>query len=190
MRTKTTTASDQDARYIPDDLLRWDLGSRRVLRLADTDEFDEVARVLREAFAAGGGARTGDLAGPGEIEARSATHHVWVAAEPGRVLGAVLTPKPQHHHGPYFTFDALGVGEAGRGLDLDWQLVHHSVELARRWGYEAVEIRSSPQMTAAHALYRRYGFVRRGERETAAADEGPRPCLQPAGAAGRASDQV
>jgi putative glutathione S-transferase len=164
----------QDARFVPEDLLRWELGGGREIRLARPDEFAEVGRVLQQAFSTGCWVTSAYNAHLADIEPRSVTAHVWVAADAEGILGAVLTPKPQYHRDEEFTFNILGVGPRGRGLDLGRQLTDHCVALARAWGYERLAIRSSPQMTAAHALYLRYGFVRRPEWETSVVDGGQR----------------
>lgn len=164
----------QDARFVPEDLLRWDLGGGREIRLARPDEFAEVGRVLQSAFSTGCWVTPAYNAHLADIGPRSVTAHVWVAADAEGVLGAVLTPKPQYHREDEFTFNILGVGPRGRGLALGRHLTDHSVALARAWGFDRLAIRSSPQMTAAHALYLRYGFVRRPEWETAVVDGGQR----------------
>jgi putative glutathione S-transferase len=172
--TVVTPAAGQDARFVPPDLLRWQLGGGRVLRLARPDEFDEVGRVLQAAFSAGCWVTPTYRDHLARIAERAAVAHVWVVADADGILGAVLTPRPELHRDDLFTFNILGVGPRGRGLDLGWQLTDHSVALARAYGYPGLEIRSSPQMTAAHALYHRYGFVRRTEWETAVVDSGQR----------------
>lgn len=167
-------APGQDARYLPPGLLRRDLGGGRTLRLADPGEFAEVGAVLQAAFTDGCWVTPWYHDHLAEIAPRSVVAHVWVVADARGVLGAVLTPKPQYHAEEAFTFNILGVGPRGRGLGLGRELVDHSVALARALGHRWVEIRSSPQMTAAHRLYYRYGFVRRPERETAIVDSGQR----------------
>lgn len=164
----------QDTTHIPEDLLRWGLGDGRELRLARTDEFDLVGALLQEAFTAGCWVTPRYLQHLGDIASRAAVSHVWVVSDSVGLLGAVLTPKPQHHRPRLFTFNVLGVAPRGRGLQVGWALVDHSVALASALGYAGLELRSSPQMTAAHALYRRYGFVRRPEFETAVVDSGQR----------------
>jgi putative glutathione S-transferase len=164
----------QDQRFIPAALLRWELDGGRALRLAKPSEFDEVGRVLQGAFETGCWVTPSYREQLAAIARRATTAHVWVVADAEGILAAVLTPKPQYHHEEAFTFNILGVGPRGRGLNLGWLLTDHSVELARAWGFSGLEIRSSPQMTAAHRLYYRYGFVRRVDWETAVVDSGQR----------------
>ncbi|QXT61926.1 GNAT family N-acetyltransferase [Tessaracoccus palaemonis] len=164
----------QDTTHIPEDLLRWELGDGRELRLARTDEFCRIGALLQEAFTAGCWVTPRYLEHLADVAGRAAVSHVWVVSDSAGLLGAVLTPKPQHHRGRQFTFNVLGVGPRGRGLQVGWALVDHSVALASALGYAGLELRSSPQMTAAHALYQRYGFVRRPEFETAVVDSGQR----------------
>lgn len=169
-----TASTEQDTTHLPQPLLRWELGGGRVLRLARTSEYAQVAHVLQEAFTTGCWVTPTYLAHLADVGPRSATSHVWVVADEEGVLGAVLTPKPQHHLPEWFSFNVLAVSPRGRGLNLGWQLVDHSVAVARALGYPGLEIRSSPQMTAAHDLYYRYGFVRRPEHEIAVVDSGQR----------------
>lgn len=171
---EAVTPASQDTRFIPSDLLAWDLGDGRTLRLATPDEFGEVGEVLQSAFTTGCWVTPTYKEHLAGIADRALTAHVWVAADADGVLGAVLTPKPQYLRDPSFTFNILGVGPRGRGLKLGERLVEHSVALARAFGYPVVEIRSSPHMTAAHGLYYRYGFVRRIDWETSVVDSGQR----------------
>ncbi len=171
---EASTPDSQDARFIPPALLAWDLGGGRTLRLATPAEFGEVGAVLQSAFTTGCWVTPTYKEHLAGVADRAVTAHVWVVADAEGVLGAVLTPKPQYLRGDAFTFNILGVGPRGRGLKLGETLVDHSVALARAFGYPVVEIRSGPTMTAAHALYHRYGFVRRIEWETGVVDSGQR----------------
>lgn len=168
------TPVPQDTRFIPGELLERDLGEGRHLRLARPEEFDEVASVLEAAFTTGCWVTPTYKQRLSAVADRALTAHVWVVADADGVLGVVFTPRPQYLREAEFTFNTLGVGPRGRGLRLGERLVEHSVALARAFGYARVEIRSSPQMTAAHALYYRYGFVRRIEWETGVVDSGQR----------------
>ncbi len=171
---RPAAATHQDARHLPAELLSRDLGAGRVLRLAEPQEYAEVGRVLQAAFTRDFAVTEWYLEHLAQIAERSRTSHVWVVAGADGILGAVLTPKPQYHRDGAFTFNILGVGPRGRGLDLGRALVGHCVALARALGYRLVAIHSGPQMIAAHRLYVRYGFVRRPERETAVVDGGQR----------------
>lgn len=169
-----TASVSQDTAYLPSHLLSWDLGEGRTLRLAEPSEYDEVGAVLQAAFTTGCWVTPTYLAHLAEVRLRALTSHIWVVLDAEGILGVVLTPKPQHHSPEQFTFNVLGVTARARGLGVGWHLVDHSVAIARALGYATVEIRSSPQMTAAHALYYRYGFVRRPEHETLVVDSGQR----------------
>jgi putative glutathione S-transferase len=142
--------------------------------LAQPSEYDEAGAVLVAAFTTGCWVTPFYEAGLRQVAPRAAAAHVWVAADEAGVLGVVLTPKPQYHRERLFAFNVLAVGPRGRGLNLGWQLVDHSVTLARAYGYPGLELHSSPQMTAAHQLYYRYGFVRRIDWETGVVDSGQR----------------
>jgi len=144
------------------------------IRLARPEEYAEVGRVLQAAFTTGCWVTKAYHARLGAIAERAQTADVWVAVDEEGILGSVLTPKPGHTPGDAFTFNILGVAPRGRGLGLGARLVHHAVEVARNQGYDRIEIRSSPQMTAAHKLYYTYGFVRRHDWETSVVDSGQR----------------
>ena len=165
---------EQDDRLLPPHLLREDLGGGREMRLARPEEYAEVGRVLQQAFSTGCWVTPWYHEHLAEIAQRAQSSHVWVVVDAEGVLGVVLTPRPDAHTGASYTFNILGVHPRGRGLNLGWKLVDHAVTLAAAAGYRDIEIHSSPQMTAAHQLYVRYGFVRRPERETGVVDSGQR----------------
>jgi putative glutathione S-transferase len=173
-QAEAAVESAQDARHVPAHLLTWDLGGGRTLRLARPGEYEAVADTLVAAFNEGCWVTPMYESGLRSVAARAPVFHIWVVVDNAGVLGVVLTPKPQYHRGPHFVFSVLAVGPRGRGLNLGWQLTDHSVALARAFGYTAVELHSSPQMTAAHQLYYRYGFVRRLDWETGVVDSGQR----------------
>lgn len=168
------TEQKQDDRLLPPHLVRQDLGGGREMRLAHPEEYPEVGRVLQEAFSTGCWVTPWYYEHLAYISERAESSHVWVVADPEGILGVVLTPRPDVHTDEKYTFNILGVHPRGRGLNLGWTLVHHVVSLAREGGFRDIEIHSSPQMTAAHQLYLRYGFVRRPERETGVVDSGQR----------------
>ena len=57
----------------------------------------------------------------------------------------------------------LSVAAAGRRRGVGRSLVNACLDRARAQGMREVLISSLPQMTAAHALYREFGFVRAPE---------------------------
>ncbi|MDR1263979.1 MAG: GNAT family N-acetyltransferase [Propionibacteriaceae bacterium] len=83
-----------------------------------------------------------------------------------RLLGIMLTPRVEHLRSENFSFSILAVHPAARGRRLGDALVRQALDLARAHGFREVEIHSSEQMSAAHRLYYRFGFVRRIEDET------------------------
>lgn len=168
------TEHKQDDHLLPSHLVRQDLGGGREMRLARPEEYPEAGRVLQEAFSTGCWVTPWYHDNLAQIAPRAESSHVWVVADPEGILGVILTPRPDVHTDESYTFNILAVHPRGRGLNLGWTLVHHAVSLAREGGYRNIEIHSSPQMTAAHQLYLRYGFVRRPERETGVVDSGQR----------------
>ncbi len=165
---------EQDASLLPPHLLREDLGGGREMRLAHPEEYSEVGRVLQEAFSTGCWVTPWYHEHLADIAGRAESSHVWVVVDGEGVVGVVLTPRPDVYTEDSYTFNILGVHPRGRGLNLGWRLVDHVIDLAVAAGYRDIEIRSSPQMTAAHQLYLRHGFVRRPERETGVVDSGQR----------------
>ncbi|MDR0627175.1 MAG: GNAT family N-acetyltransferase [Bifidobacteriaceae bacterium] len=166
MSTSTLTPPDTSA-----DLPAWahrvDLGGGREIREARPDEFPAAEDVLVGAFTTGCWVSPGYQAGLRRLGERAQLFHVWVAADAAdQILGLVLTPRLRYWDRPHFTFSVLSVGPAGRGLGLGRALVSHSIDLARSYGFDRIEIHSSPQMSRAHELYYRLGFVRRIDQET------------------------
>lgn len=168
------SVGDEADRHIPPGLRRKDLGHGIVIRIAEPSEYTEVGEVLVEAFTHGCWSTPWYLERLRRVDERAHNATVWVAADSEGVLGAVLTPMPHLHPGQRFTFNILGVGLRGRGRGLGDQLTAHVITLARELGYQHIEIHSGEQMTAAHAIYYRHGFVRRHDWETLVVDGGQR----------------
>ena len=59
----------------------------------------------------------------------------------------------------------LGVLPEARGRGVGRALVERTVEMARERGKRVMELRTTPRMTAAHALYESMGFVRDPEND-------------------------
>jgi putative glutathione S-transferase len=149
------------------ELRRVELGRGLVIRQAEAEEYGAAEDVLVAAFTTGCWVASDYLTGLRSLARRAWRYHVWVAAPDGQPpLGVVLTPRLEHWDAPHFTFSVLAVAPQGRGLRLGQALVRHALGLARRHGFERVEIRSSPQMSQAHRLYYAEGFVRRIDWET------------------------
>lgn len=82
---------------------------------------------------------------------------VWVAAD-GSPLSPVALPGETD-------FRQLAVAPRGRGRGIGAALVRHVIAIAQERGSQRVIMNSGPEMTAAHALYAKLGFVRVPERE-------------------------
>lgn len=115
-------------------------------------------------------------------------YQIWVAVEGQRILGAVLTPSPGFVAAPEvgedglvqpvrddeLEFHMIGVDPEARGRGIAALLVNKTIDVARERGIRRIGIHSGPQMTGAHAMYQKLGFVRRPERETLVVDGGQR----------------
>ncbi|KFI83226.1 MULTISPECIES: GNAT family N-acetyltransferase [Bifidobacterium] len=160
---------------IPQALKHKDLDDGYKLRLAQVSEYEEVGNALAAAFKVGCWITAQYEAGLHAIEQRAKTADVWVISDgSNRIVAAVLTPKPALYDEQYYTFNILGVAPWGRGHGFGSVLVSHSIELAGSYGYEGIELHSSPQMVHAHRLYYSFGFHRRIDWETMIVDSGQR----------------
>ena len=142
-----------------------------VIRQANPDEFRLLGDLLVAAFNAGCWVSQGYERNLRTVAQRALRFHVWVAANADGPLGVVFTPRLEHYCGETFTFSALAVHPSARGLHLSEHLVKHAIALARAHGFATVEIHSSPQMSEAHRIYYRLGFVRHLDPETRFMDE-------------------
>jgi putative glutathione S-transferase len=143
-----------------------------VIREAQPAELPAAEDTLVAAFTTGCWVAEEYEQGLRTLRQRAETWHIWIAAsEAGQVLGVVLTPRLEYWTADHFTFSVLAVHPSGRGLRIGSALTDHAIALARIQGFRVIEINSSPQMSAAHKLYYRKGFVRRPERETAIVSE-------------------
>ncbi|MDR2564841.1 MAG: GNAT family N-acetyltransferase [Bifidobacteriaceae bacterium] len=140
----------------------------QVIREARPDEYTAAEDLLVAAFTTGCWVSEGYEQGLRRLGQRAEAWHIWVAVDAqDHLLGIVLTPKVEFWTPEHFTFSVLAVGPDGRGLGLGAALTNHAIALARAYGFQVIQINSSPQMSAAHRLYYAEGFVRRPERETA-----------------------
>ena len=100
-----------------------------------------------------------------DVATRAAQAEVWVALVDGRVVGNVTYCPPgspwreigRDHEGE---FRMLAVAPDAQGLGVARALVRRCFERCRELGLETMAICSMPQMTAAHGLYREFGFDR------------------------------
>ncbi|MCI2177848.1 MAG: GNAT family N-acetyltransferase [Ancrocorticia sp.] len=151
------------------------VGEGYLLRRAQPEEYGAVGDVLVSAFTHGCWITENYQKRLTAIEQWAETSDIWViASASGTIYAAVTTPKPEEWPGVRFTFNVLGVAPAGRGHGFGAALVKHCIALAEAYGYEEIELHSSPHMTHAHQLYYRFGFHRRIDWETMVIDSGQR----------------
>lgn len=152
-----------------------DLGGGFILRRADSSEYDAVGLTLVEAFTHGCWITDEYRDRLTSITKWAESSDVWVIASgSGQIHAAVTTPQPEEWTGDAFTFNVLGVAPSGRGHGFGKVLVQHCLDLAESYGYDEIELHSSPHMTHAHQLYYSCGFHRRIDWETMVVDSGQR----------------
>ncbi|MHC9043180.1 GNAT family N-acetyltransferase [Microbacterium saperdae] len=97
-------------------------------------------------------------------------YDIWVAEQNDRVVGVVSV----RHEGlavdgwiapDELYFRLLAVAPSARGRGIGIALVEHTIVLARQRGAANVMMNSGPNMRAAHALYRKLGFIEPPERQ-------------------------
>jgi ribosomal protein S18 acetylase RimI-like enzyme len=143
-----------------------------VVRRAVDDELDAVGRLTVEAYHADGHV---DLGNPyveelADAASRAREAELWVAVEDGRLLGSVTfclpgTPWAELSRPGEGEFRMLGVAPAARRRGVAEALVRRVVQRARELDLDALVMCSMSQMTTAHRLYERLGFVRLPERD-------------------------
>jgi ribosomal protein S18 acetylase RimI-like enzyme len=154
-----------------------------IVRLAVPGEYAEAGRVTAEGYHADDLLRRPDGLIDAEYEARLADADrrarvavLMVAVDDGKLLGTVTWCPPTSPLRELATrrdqaeFRMLSVAPAGRRRGVGRALVEACLDRARLEGMREVVLSSLPQMTAAHALYREFGFVRAPE-----LDHSPKP---------------
>jgi len=146
------------------------------IREIDPAEFAELGRLTVDAYLGVAGFDPGEgyLAELGDVARRAALAVVLVAVDhSGRILGGV-TYVPGS--GPYFEWEGPGTagpparGSAGirmlavapeaRGAGVGTALVRACTARARAEGRGRIWLHTTPEMTDAHRIYEREGFVR------------------------------
>jgi ribosomal protein S18 acetylase RimI-like enzyme len=143
------------------------------IRLVRPDEHDRVARLTVDAYGHDYDLPDDYRDSLADVATRAREHEVWVAEDlaTGELLGTVATPRPGGHISELgrdgeLDFRLLAVDPAARRRGIGVLLAEHVLALARRRDLDRVVMNSGPQMTGAHALYHRLGFVRLPDRET------------------------
>lgn len=154
-----------------------------IIRVAEPTEYAEAGRVTASAYRIDDLLRRADGLIDTDYEAeltdagrRAREAELLVAVDDGQVLGTVtwcpptspwreLATKPDQAE-----FRMLSVAAPGRRRGVGRALVTACLDRARAEGMREVLLSSLPQMTAAHALYREFGFVRAPE-----LDHSPKP---------------
>ncbi|MDD7960944.1 GNAT family N-acetyltransferase [Microbacterium thalli] len=142
------------------------------IRLVRTEEYERAGEVTVRAYAHDyGDLSDGYLSSLSDVAARVRRGDVWVAVDPdGALLGTVWVSRPNRALAdvarPGETdFRQLAVAPEARGRGIGEALTRHVLDLARERGSHRVVMNSGPEMTGAHALYRKLGFHRLTERE-------------------------
>jgi GNAT superfamily N-acetyltransferase len=154
-----------------------------LVRVAEPAEYAEAGRITADGYRADDLLRRTDGLVDFDYQAqltdasrRAREAELLVAVDDGQVLGTVtwcpplspwreLTTRPDQAE-----FRMLSVAAAGRRRGVGRALVNACLDRARAQGMHEVLISSLPQMTAAHALYREFGFARAPE-----LDHSPKP---------------
>ena len=154
-----------------------------LVRVAEPAEYAEAGRITADGYRADDLLRRTDGLVDFDYQAqltdasrRAREAEVLVAVDDGQVLGTVTWCPPSSPWRELATrpdqaeFRMLSVAAAGRRRGVGRALVNACLDRARAQGMHEVLISSLPQMTAAHALYGEFGFVRAPE-----LDHSPKP---------------
>lgn len=144
-----------------------------IVRPVRPEEADAAGRVVVAAFGAVAGLPIDDdyaeeLA---DVKGRAAVSEVLVAVGSDEVVGSVTFIPDAHSPLAEDVRDGecgvrmMGVAPTAQGRGVGQLLLDAVLGRARDLGRAAVFLHSTPQMTAAHRLYERNGFVRTPERD-------------------------
>ncbi|NMR30329.1 GNAT family N-acetyltransferase [Crystallibacter degradans] len=150
------------------------------IRPATEADYDDVARITREAYVHGGHIAEGDgyLDMLGDVAHRARHAIVWVAELDGKVAGSVaLTLEGQEYsdiaRAGELEFRMLAVDPAIQRAGIGRAMVEAIVDYARTVeGVHSVSLTSIENMTNAHRLYESLGFERIRERDWKHEDTG------------------
>jgi ribosomal protein S18 acetylase RimI-like enzyme len=105
-----------------------------------------------------------------DAAAREREAELWVATLGARVLGSVTlcpdgSPWREIARGDEGEFRMLSVAPDAQRMGVGEALVRHCLDRSRETGRTGMVLSSLPEMTAAHRVYARFGFVRTPERD-------------------------
>ena len=140
------------------------------IRLALPGEYDAVGELTVEAYSHDGFVR-GQYAMTLRAAAdRAAKAELWVAADASGLLGTVTYCPPGSVYGEIAVegegeFRMLAVAGRARGLGIGTTLTERCIERTRELGLRRLVMSSAVDMTTAHRIYERLGFVRLPSRD-------------------------
>ncbi len=142
------------------------------IRLASRTEYDAVGELTAEAYLSDGFVPQGsDYERTLRAAAdRAAKAELWVAANATELLGTVTycptgSVYREIAEDGEGEFRMLGVAAKARGLGVGTALTRHCIQRSRDLGFSRVVMCSAWNMTTAHRLYERLGFIRLPERD-------------------------
>ncbi len=143
------------------------------IRAAFPQEYEAVGALTVRAYVEGGftGSDSPYLAQLADAAGRAAEAELYVAVDAdARLLGAVLFAPPLSPYGEIAepgeaVFRMLAVDPAARGRGVGEALVRACIARARALGCSVLRLSTQRDMSAAHRLYQRLGFVRTPERD-------------------------
>jgi GNAT superfamily N-acetyltransferase len=137
------------------------------VRLAEQDDLALVGDITVDAYVDGGFLTVSNdyVSHLRNAAQRARSAELWVAELDGEVVGTVTFCPPGSPHREVAAddegeFRMLAVSPKAQGRGVARQLVERCLDRCRDLGLETLAICSMPQMTAAHAVYSRFGFER------------------------------
>lgn len=147
-----------------------------IVRQARPDEYGLIGDLTAEVYVDGGlvSAASSYVSTLRDAAGRAAGSELLVAEVGGEVAGAVAYCPPGSPYvqvaGPdEAEFRMLAVREKARGRGVGRAMVLACADRARAAGLTGLRLSTGPDMTAAHRLYERMGFVRTPDRDWAPA---------------------
>jgi ribosomal protein S18 acetylase RimI-like enzyme len=143
------------------------------VRAARESEYEAIGELTAKAYLDGGfiGPDSFYVAELTDVAGRAAHSEVLVAADGDTVLGAVAFVPPGSAFGEITeaadeaVFRMLAVTPAAQGRGVGRALVDACLDRARALGVRTIRLSTQPDMTTAHRMYEKIGFVRTPERD-------------------------